>query len=449
MRGLIRPDRYDLGIWTWHAGLPIFSVFNSLESDLIPYSALLCLPAQAVLVLAPHPDDEVFACGGAIARHVAAGTPVSVLVLTDGALYGDSQTRQGECLQAAEVLGYGVPEFWNIPDRRLHYSGALVQGLVEKITSCAIDLVYAPSPWEVHPDHRQAHILAVEAVRRCGATVRVAFYEVGAPLRPNVLLDISSVQGLKQKAMLCFASQLKQQDYAMHMEALNRYRTYTLGREVAAAEAFWVASGQELDRHCWSGLLGMVSPGVGIVDTAREPSSPLVSILVRSGNGAFLSETLDSVALQSYPRIEVLVASFGTQMPDLPQKCGRFPLQKLDNGQTMGGNRASNELMATAAGDFLLFLDEKNILKPDHVARLAYALERQGIALAAYSGQQVMGEYGLLGNQTCELADEDVLFSAKLRDMGCRFDETLLGLANKEFWLKVAELTPFVPAMSD
>ena len=63
------------------------------ESDFVPYSACTVLPAQAALVLAPHPDDEVFGCGAAIASHVRAGVPVQVLVLTDGALYGDASTR--------------------------------------------------------------------------------------------------------------------------------------------------------------------------------------------------------------------------------------------------------------------------------------------------------------------------------------------------------------------
>jgi len=31
------------------------------------------------LVLAPHPDDEVFGCGRAIMRHVEVGDPVHVI----------------------------------------------------------------------------------------------------------------------------------------------------------------------------------------------------------------------------------------------------------------------------------------------------------------------------------------------------------------------------------
>ena len=249
------------------------------ESDLVPYSACTVLPAQAALVLAPHPDDEVFGCAGAIARHVSAGVSVSVVVLTDGALYGDASVRQHECREAARVLGYGAPEFWNYPDRALAYGDALVQRLVEKIAHTGADLVYAPSPWEVHPDHRQTHMLAVEAVRRSASNVRLALYEVAAPLRPNVLLDITALVETKKAAMCCFESQLKQQDYVAHMQALNRYRTYTLGHDVLSAEAYWLVSPQELEHTMQGSLLSLLSHGaMHQTALADAPAKPVPSV---------------------------------------------------------------------------------------------------------------------------------------------------------------------------
>ena len=49
--------------------------------------------ARRVLVLAPHPDDEVFGCGGALADLAARGAAVDVLVLTDGAAAGAATSR--------------------------------------------------------------------------------------------------------------------------------------------------------------------------------------------------------------------------------------------------------------------------------------------------------------------------------------------------------------------
>ena len=97
----------------------------SIESDFIPYHAVRILGNGPVLALAPHPDDEVFGCAGAIMRHVAAGDPVTVIIVTDGggARYDQPDRadyvaqRHAESCAAAAVLGYGQPEFWEYRER--------------------------------------------------------------------------------------------------------------------------------------------------------------------------------------------------------------------------------------------------------------------------------------------------------------------------------------------
>ena len=59
-----------------------------MENDFIPYSPAILGANSRVMVLAPHPDDEVLGCGGALAMHVDAGHHVDVIVLTDGAAAG-------------------------------------------------------------------------------------------------------------------------------------------------------------------------------------------------------------------------------------------------------------------------------------------------------------------------------------------------------------------------
>ena len=62
-----------------------------------------------VLVIAPHPDDEVLGCGGTIARSALAGDRVQVVVATRGVPEMYSQeyisTGRAELAIAHEVLG--------------------------------------------------------------------------------------------------------------------------------------------------------------------------------------------------------------------------------------------------------------------------------------------------------------------------------------------------------
>lgn len=426
------------------------------ESDLVPYQAVAEIPARSVLVLAPHADDEVFGCGGSIAAHVRSGVPVGVIVLTDGAGHGEPAQRVEESRAAAEVLGYGTPEFWSCPDRGLHCEEELVQRVVQALAARGADLLYAPSPWEVHPDHRQAAAIAAEAVRRTGA--RLAFYEIGAPLRPNLLLDITALAGTKARAMQCFGSQQVHQDYGRQIRALNEYRSYSLPREVQAAEAYLLLGAADLDSGLAAALAALpVSLGGSPSAAATASPQPLVSILVRSVDRELLAEALDSIALQTYPNIEVVVVAARSGHRPLPARCGRFPLRLVPTHEALKRSRAANKALAEAQGDFLLFLDDDDWLMPSHVARLADVLQRQPKVLAAYTGVALAGMDGVLLGQAFDLPFDGVrqlagnitpihavLFRRDLLARGCRFDEGLDRFEDWDFWLQVARHAPMV-----
>ncbi len=216
----------------------------SIEAQYIPYAAVPTLGRGRALIFAPHPDDEVFGCAGAIRRHVADGDAVRVVVVTDGGFgageagLGYVQARQEESRAAARVLGYGEPIFWGLPDRGLVFDEALIERVQKAVTDFGPALVYAPSWWEIHPDHTALALAVTEALRRTEEPPPLAMYEVGVPLHPNRLLDITESLAHKRAAIACFGSQMAHQAYDDHILALNRYRTYTLPPAVQAAEAY-------------------------------------------------------------------------------------------------------------------------------------------------------------------------------------------------------------------
>ena len=429
------------------------------EHALVPYQAAGSVAASSVLVLAPHPDDEVFGCGGAIAQHLESGCAVHVVVLTDGGVGGDAATRAEECRQAAGVLGLGPPEFWNLPDRGLVASADLVLRLAACIGSRGADLVYAPSPYEVHPDHRQTTALMCAAAARLERPVRVAFYEVGSPLpQPNLLLDITPWHERKRAAARCFGSQLAAQDYAEQIEGLGRYRTYTLPRAVRAAEAFCIVDSTELARGAGFELaLAPADTWERMHDPAAAagaPARPRVTVVMRSMGRPLLHEALDSVARQTWPDVEVLVVAAVAGHPALPPRCGPHPLRLVGTGLPLARSRAANVGLAHATGEYLLLLDDDDWLLPSHLARLVGALHGQKLWRAAYTGIVLVDAANRPIGQTFDWPFDPmrqragnltpihaVLFHRSLLDEGCRFDEALDRDEDWDFWLQVAART--------
>jgi hypothetical protein len=87
---------------------------------------------------------------------------------------------------------------------------------------------------------------AVLAVRQAGLSVQWAAFEVGAPLWPHRLVNLDAVWGDKRAAMALYPSQLAFQPYDEHIEALNRYRSYTVSGVCRYAEALWLPGDAEL-----------------------------------------------------------------------------------------------------------------------------------------------------------------------------------------------------------
>lgn len=208
-----------------------------MEHTLIPYHAGP-LPADVdILVLAPHPDDEIFGCGGALALHADAGARLHVVLVTGGDAAGEAAARLEESRAAARTLGIPEPDCWGIPDRHVSNDAGLIGRIRDAIAATGATLIYAPSLWENHPDHRGLAEATLQVVRELGHVGWMA-YEVSAPLRPNLLIDIGPVLERKRRAMTSFPSQLSVQAYDRHLNALNVFRTYTLPAEVQAAEAY-------------------------------------------------------------------------------------------------------------------------------------------------------------------------------------------------------------------
>ena len=216
---------------------------------------------RKALVLAPHPDDEVFGCGGTLARLRQQGAEIHVHIFTDGGGYSQGDERQAICQTRREesdcalgILGIGAASHAGFADRGLSGHAGLAQHLVELIEQQQPQLVFAPSLWEIHPDHLALARAACAAVTNprfgvgLGVAPTIMFYEIGSPQRSNCLIDVTPVWELKQQAMSSFPSQLAQQDYLRHISGLNQYRSYTLPAEVRYAEAFTRLSAEELQQ---------------------------------------------------------------------------------------------------------------------------------------------------------------------------------------------------------
>jgi glycosyltransferase involved in cell wall biosynthesis len=171
----------------------------------------------------------------------------------------------------------------------------------------------------------------------------------------------------------------------------------------------------------------------------------------------FLTQALDSIALQTYANVEVVVVAVRPDHRTLSSHCGAFPLRLVSTDYPVMRSAAANRAIDAARGEYLIFLDDDDWMMPGHVARLTQVLEKFPQTQAVYTGIGLVDAQGRSMGQTFDLPFDPirqlsgnltpihaVLFRSKVRAMDCRFDETLDRLEDWDFWLQLAKLAPLV-----
>ena len=160
----------------------------------------LFLKPQSVLVVIAHPDDAEFQCGATLAKWAANGTIIHHLVCTDGSKgtwdpHADQvalvATRKAEQKAAARRLNSkGSVIFLDQVDGELQSNLAMRSEVAKVIRQIRPQIIIGHDPWRryrLHPDHRHAGLLAVEAI--VAARDPFFFPEHGLePHRPDALL---------------------------------------------------------------------------------------------------------------------------------------------------------------------------------------------------------------------------------------------------------------------
>lgn len=211
-----------------------------------------------VLVIAPHPDDEIIGVGGTIAKRVKSGDEVYVCVVTKGQEPIFSKESVGkvreECRKADAELGVKNTIFLDFPAVMLETVPRYqLNGRIAEVIQCIMPHeVYIPHRGDMQLDHQMVVDASMVALRPKYSHVvsRIYAYEtlsetgwnipnVTNEFIPTVYEDISETINKKLSAMNVFKTQLGDYPNARSIEAIDalaKYRGSTVN--VFAAEAF-------------------------------------------------------------------------------------------------------------------------------------------------------------------------------------------------------------------
>ncbi len=199
---------------------------------------------ERVIIFAPHPDDDIIACGGTIAKHIQKGNELAITYISSGEAGSLSYSaeelaslRKEEARRAAAHLGVYDLIFLNNPDGYISFTREPLEQIVKLIREKKPTMVYLPHEREANRDHQTTCQLVIEACKRaagpwfqaCGpdpwSVSSVLTYEVWTPLHTyNLVEDISDYIDVKLAALREHKSQIESIAYDEAVQGLNRFR---------------------------------------------------------------------------------------------------------------------------------------------------------------------------------------------------------------------------------
>ncbi len=251
-----------------NAGVKIADTLSKVETnlDLLQKQLSYDLPISSkkkpnakkprrILVIAPHPDDEVLGCGGTIARRVKEGHEIHLCVVTKAYLPEWSREsikeRKEEVYRVAESLGIRKVFFLDYPTAKLDTvpQKELNSAIKKVVNEVEPDEVYLPHKGDLNRDHRSVFESALVAMRPMQSSVKkILAYETLSETEwgrhldtfvPLVFVDITDTIDKKLEVMKLYKQEIRQLPHPRSLEivkALARKRGSESG--VHFAEAF-------------------------------------------------------------------------------------------------------------------------------------------------------------------------------------------------------------------
>jgi LmbE family N-acetylglucosaminyl deacetylase len=172
-----------------------------------------------ILVIAPHPDDEVLGMGGTI-KKLSKKNKIILCVVSEGATaqYKDKKmikVRRDSCKKTAKILGISQTIFLDYPDMRLNLSHLDINKKLEEIVEkYRPEIVYTAPKNDLNLDHQMVFNSTLVACRPKSGVKQILCYEIQGntkvPFVPNVFENIEKEFPYKIKGFKMYKSEIEE-----------------------------------------------------------------------------------------------------------------------------------------------------------------------------------------------------------------------------------------------
>lgn len=201
------------------------------------------------LFIGAHPDDIEYSCGGTIARLVAEGHDVYMMVMTGGGAMVQGSITERICEQHIAYGESGCRGLFilDYEDGSIRATAQTIREVSNNIDALKPDFVITHYPEDSHQDHREVAAIVRSATRRKHSLLYFDSYS-SENFKANLFVDISAHIDAKTRMLRAFTSQLEKYEKrgvnfiekSLLINKLNGYECMAHYAEAFAVEGYMI-----------------------------------------------------------------------------------------------------------------------------------------------------------------------------------------------------------------
>ena len=203
---------------------------------------------KKVLILAPHPDDEVLGCGGLILLLLKNKCQISIFCLTSGEKREQSLREKEFKSIWKKKIGQFI--FFRFNDSELLTSQKDVKKIQKKIIELKPNIILTPFILDDHIDHTNTNKIFLNLYNHF-SNIKIWSYQVYSIIFSNYYLDITSVEKKKFELMKKYKSQMANFDYINWNRGLNAWSSrFANKKKIKFIENYYINDLENYSKIC-------------------------------------------------------------------------------------------------------------------------------------------------------------------------------------------------------
>jgi len=200
---------------------------------------------KRILVIAPHPDDEILGCGGTIIKAIKRGYYVCILYLSSGDK--NQSLREKEAIKVCRYLKIKRYYFLRLKKNKFIVSTENIKKILKVFKKTSPEIIFINHDQDGDLEHSIAYQLITNSYWRYNIEKNndkklpsLLLYEIHKPMQTyNLVENITDQIQEKMTALSLYKSQLKNSRIDLAVKGLNQYRG-SMHEGVDFAEVFQI-----------------------------------------------------------------------------------------------------------------------------------------------------------------------------------------------------------------